>query len=425
VRNIFDQYQQPENRLTHALATVLDRDRSLLVPFLKWLGVSDIPSSRQLKINEQQVPGLLQENAGAIEQKGLPDLAVFDDSSWAVLLESKVQAPAKLGQLNRHRETAKRHGYDDSWVIMISVGSLSWQIPEGEARMIARTWQEVYSWFNHRTTKSSWAKELVEYMQVFERKMLAQEYNIQGTITVFDGLRFDEDNLYTYREGKRLIRLLGDLLQKRPDLRKLSHDGKIGVDADGSRRPAITGKGTDSVWDFLPINVAHEAQNFTSFPHLTMGIGRSHATAAVTVPNGVKGGFRTKLKSIGLEGFMDIVSQLERDIRPIVQRSKGAKPMIYVTQRHYASQNSMAEVDGRLESDLRTACSSTKSKVRYQPEWVAAIYQLLTNKRSNIQFGVDVQFNYKCPVVQSREAVDLFAGTWKALFPLVDFVLEV
>jgi hypothetical protein len=155
-----------------------------------------------------------------------------------------------------------------------------------------------------------------------------------------------------------------------------------------------------------------------------MGIGRSHATAAVTVPNGVKGGFRTKLKEIGLDGFLGLVSQLERGIRPIVRRSKGAKPMIYATQRHYASQRSMGVVDGRLDCDLRTACSNTKSGVRYQPEWTAAIYELLTHKQSNIQFGVDVQFNYKCPVVQSREAVDLFAGTWKALFPLVDFVLE-
>ena len=31
-RKVFDQYSQPENRLTHALLTTLDQDRSLLVP---------------------------------------------------------------------------------------------------------------------------------------------------------------------------------------------------------------------------------------------------------------------------------------------------------------------------------------------------------------------------------------------------------
>lgn len=345
-------------------------------------------------------------------------MAVFDDSNWAVLFESKIQAPAKLGQLIRHGETARRHGYDDCWVVMISVGKVSWELPEGETKIIARTWQEVYSWFNRRATKSFWANELVQYMQVFEQKMLSQEYNIKGTITVFDGLRFDDNNPYTYREGKRLIRLLGDLLQERSDLHK------IGVDPEGSRRPAITGKATDGVWDFLPLVVASDAKSFTSFPHLTLVVHRSHATAAITVPNDVKGGFRSKLKRAGLDGFMTLISQLEKGIRPIVRRSNEAKPMIYATQRHHLGQKSPAVVDARLETDLRTACRTSSSKVRYQPEWVAAIYELLVHKRSNIQFGVEVQFKYTCPVVQSREAEDLFAETWKALLPLVDFVLE-
>ena len=98
--------------------------------------------------------------------------------------------------------------------------------------------------------------------------------------------------------------------------------------------------------------------------------------------------------------------------------------MIYVTQRHYRSQKSPAIVDARLETDIRTACSGPNGSIRFQPEWATAIYQLLVNKRSNIQFGMDVQFKYTCPVVQSRNAEDLFADTWKALFPLVDFVLK-
>lgn len=67
----------------------------------------------------------------------------------------------------------------------------------------------------------------------------------------------------------------------------------IGIAPDGKRRPAITGKGTDAVWDFLPLVVAREAKQFTALPHLTMSINGRHAVAAITVPNGVKGGFRT------------------------------------------------------------------------------------------------------------------------------------
>lgn len=419
MRNIFDQYDQPENRLTHALATALDKERTLLVPFLRWLGIQDIPKPRALVVTEQQVPGLLEEDADDIDAKGLPDAAVFDEDGWAVLIESKIQAHVKLSQLKRHRETAKRHGFESPWIVVISVDEVTCNLPK---RTIAKTWRDVYVWFNRRARKSSWAAELVQFMQVFERKMLLRDYQIRGTITVFDGLRFDDDNPYTYREGKRLIRLLGDLLQQRKDLQAPGVD--TGVDPKGERRPAITGKGTDAVWDFLPLNVARDDKPFTDFPHLTMGIRRSHAIAAVVVPNGVKGGFRTKLSSLGLEGFRELVADLEQRVRPVVQRSSGAKPMVIVSQRHYRSIKSEREEDGRLEVDLRTGFQGGQSGVKYQPQWIEAIYELLVNKRSNIQFSVEMHFRYTCPLVGSPKAADLFADSWKALSPLINFVLS-
>jgi hypothetical protein len=414
VRNIFDQYEQPENRLTHALVTVLDQDRSLLSPFLKWLGIDDAPKPRELRLTQQQVPGSVLDDADEVEQKGLPDAAVFGDDGWAVLFECKVQAKTSGGQLERHRATAQRNGFETPWIVVLAVDEFPGNLPE---KTICKTWREVYSWFNSRPS-SFWAKELVDFMRTFERKMLARDYQIRGTITVFDGLRFDEETPYTYREAKRLIRLLGDLLQARKDLQK------VGVDPDGKRRPAITGKGTDAVWDYLPLVVAREAKQFTAFPHLTMSINRKHAVAAITVPNGVKGGFRSKLSSLGLDGFLDVVRSIESNLRPVVKRSTGAKPMIYATQRHYRSQRSNAEVDGRIDADIRTAVRRKGSPVKYQPQWVEAIYELLVHKRSNIQLGFDVQFQYSCGSIRSAEAVDLFADAWIAMSPILDFVLE-
>ena len=98
--------------------------------------------------------------------------------------------------------------------------------------------------------------------------------------------------------------------------------------------------------------------------------------------------------------------------------------MIYATQRHYRSQRSRAEVDARLEADPRTAVRGKHSGVKYQPQWIEAIYQLLLNKRSNIQLGVDVQFSYACTIVRSPRAAALFADSWKAISPLIDVVLE-
>ena len=84
MRNLFDQYEQPENRLTHALMTVLDQDRKLLAPFLRWIGVNDVSNPRSLWLTEQQVPGILHEDADDIEHTGVPDAAVFDDNGWNV-----------------------------------------------------------------------------------------------------------------------------------------------------------------------------------------------------------------------------------------------------------------------------------------------------------------------------------------------------
>ena len=98
--------------------------------------------------------------------------------------------------------------------------------------------------------------------------------------------------------------------------------------------------------------------------------------------------------------------------------------MIYVTQRHFHTQRANAEVDARLDADLRTAVRRNNSGVKYQPQWIGAIYDVLVNKQSNIQFGVEVVFRYSCPVVRSPNAATLFADSWTALSPVVDFVLE-
>jgi hypothetical protein len=139
MRNIFDQYEQPENRLTHALISVLNQDRRLLGPFLRWLGVSDIPKAQTLILTEQQIPGTVQEDAEEIEFKGLPDAAVFAEDGWAVLFECKVQARVSQNQINRHRDSARRHGFNSPWVVVVAVDD---QPASDSEKTITKTWRE-------------------------------------------------------------------------------------------------------------------------------------------------------------------------------------------------------------------------------------------------------------------------------------------
>ena len=93
-------------------------------------------------------------------------------------------------------------------------------------------------------------------------------------------------------------------------------------------------------------------------------------------------------------------------------------------QRHYKSQSAPATEDGTIGADMRTIIEGNESNVKYQPQWCDAIYQLLANKRSNIQFGVVMRFNYKCPVIQTEKAVELFAQAFQGMSPVINFVLD-
>jgi hypothetical protein len=87
-------------------------------------------------------------------------------------------------------------------------------------------------------------------------------------------------------------------------------------------------------------------------------------------------------------------------------------------------------MDAKLEFDLRTLLprSARQDKgaaaVKYQPEWADAMYATLSNKRSNLQFAVTMQFDYSCPIVRSERAIDLFADAWDAMSPIIELAID-
>lgn len=413
LRNVFDQYSQPENRLTHALYCALLHDPTLVRPFLAWVGVDDVPPADELRIVQQSIPGLAVEQSEGDD--GLPDLCIFTDDGWGVFFEMKAQSKLTAGQLARHAKTAKRFGFENPIMAAITVEPAAVTLAQA---CLSKQWREIYGWLAASAPKSFWIDELVRYFEIFEEKAIDNEYEIRGTITMFNGLQFDDKRPYLYREAKRLLRLLGDELQARPDL-----EADVGIDPNGGRRSAITNDGNGAyVWDFIPLKIA-SGHDFIRFPHLTMSLRPNLSAAAITIPNGIAGGFRSRLKKAGLDEFMLLIEQIHDRLLPVLKRSKGSKASVYATQRHYKSQRSTPQIDGRLEADLRTCIQGGKSAVKYQPQWIEAIYNVLIHKRSNIQCGIEVLFPYTCPIVRSPEAVDLFADTWKAVEPLIAFAL--
>lgn len=413
MRNIFDQYGQAENRLTHALISTLCEDRGLVRGFLVWLGVGDVPALKDIRIGQQQGPG------GEAEYKkdgkeGLPDGVFYDDEGWAVLVEAKVQAGISIGQLRRHSKTAERYGYEGAKVVLIAVDKPKGTLPDG---MYAVEWKDVYQWFCRRVGKSSWARRFVDYMQVFEAKMIGQDYNIKGTLTMFSGFNFTDDNPYTYQQGKRIIRLIGDEFRKDRQLIR-----KIGIDPNGKGRPKITKDANGSVWDFIPLKNNGDGA-FTAFPHLTIVVRPDEVVVAVIVPNGIKGGFKSRLKQLGIEKFGRILANIEKNYRQILGDVPNARPSVSMWQRHYKGHSVCIE-DGVMEIDFRTLIDDEGTGMKHQPMWLEAFYNILTNKRTNIQFATSIRFSYVDLQMQSDDAIEVMVRGWLAMKPMLDFVIK-
>lgn len=412
MRNVFDQYEQPENKLTHTLGCTLSNEPRLIRSFLKWLGASKIPHLKDIQIGIQQSPG--QE---AVEVKegmgGLPDMCFFDDKGWAVLVECKVQSKVSIAQLHRHSKTASRYGYEQPFMVVIAVESPKRSLPN---RTKFVYWKDLYRWFAKKADDSIWIRHFIEYLRVFEAKMLAQDYNIRGTLTMFDGFKFNEKNPYTYSEGKRLIKLLGE--EFRNDARLVN---QLGLDKEGKGRVAITRGEHGNVWDFIPLLKAKNASLFTEYPHATMGINPTWTTVAVTIPHGIKGGIKGHLRVISQDGFRNLLSEIEQRLREALTNAESSKPMLYIVQRRYLSQHSAPVVDGRIDVDLRTVLESNYVGLKHQPMWCESVYNILTHKKTNIQWGIDVRLFYSDKVMHSRKALKTMAEAWIAMKPLIDF----
>ncbi|MFC1677997.1 hypothetical protein ACFL3G_13180 [Planctomycetota bacterium] len=410
MRNVFDQYDQPENKLTHALMVTLANDKKLVRPFLKLVGVKRVPALKNIELGLQRVPGQ-EVDSNKDGKDGLPDGCFFDQDGWAVVIEAKVQAGICVNQLKRHRKTSARYGYEQPYVVLLSIDKPK-SLPDWATHL---EWKNLYSWFSRRAADSSWARQFVEYMHVFEARMIAKDYNIRGTLTMFDGFKFRDTEPYTYAEGKRLIRLLGDDLRKR---KKLIKD--LGIDAKAPGRAAITRGDYGAVWDFLPLTIGR-GKLPTATVHLTLVIRPQEVGIALTVPNAMRG-IKKILRNSDAESLGQMLSQVEKNLRPVIKKMEKAKPKIYIEQRYYKSQRSHPRTDGRIEVDLRTVLNIAKGQLKHQPGWLESIFKLLVNKKTNMQWGVQLHCPHSEKVMQSAKAIDIMVDTWIAMTPLRDFV---
>src|SRR5579885_2106767 len=141
MRNLFDQYDQPENRLTHALVSSLASDPVLLRRFIKWATGQKAPTS-QLSIVEQSLPGDEEPQEEEADRRGLPDGWIFDDNGWCLVVESKIESALYRDQLDRHHRTAERRGFSDIHMLALVTDLPNANVLDGP-NVKARRWTEL------------------------------------------------------------------------------------------------------------------------------------------------------------------------------------------------------------------------------------------------------------------------------------------
>ncbi len=409
MRNVFDQYVHPENRLTHALVCCLAEDSALLASFLRWLDVAP-PRGERLQVVEQRLPGEAEERreASGLTERRLPDAWIYSESGWALLIESKIASPIDAAQLRGHLASSERRGFGSAQLLVLSPLSPPRALPD---RCLHRRWSDLYQWAAAERG-SAWARHLVSYFPIAEQRMVDDGYLLEGTLTTFTGIPFGPDHPYTYLEGKRLLRLL------MTELRADSSLDAFGIQRLGDSRPAIT-EGADGVWDFLPLMIAEPGAAFTRFPHATVALLRDRLIAQITLPNGLDGALRRALLAGGYESFKASVAACVEALEPLLASDPGATPLINVQQRRYASQRSIPERDAVLEFDPRTALGG-REPVKLQEQWLKAAYEVFAGKQSNLQLAIGVQFSYaRSARVRDAGCASAVAEAWTALHPLV------
>ena len=411
MRHLFDQYSQPENRITHALVTGLAQDAGLLREFIQWVTKKRHPRGTKIHIVEQTLPGEIELKEDETEEHGLPDAWIYTEDGWALLIESKVASPVSSSQLDRHLRIAKRRGFHDSTLLVLATAEKIKRLPDG---VIGLAWNQVYEWLYCRS-KSNWAQKILTYMEIAEAKMAQTGYLKEGTLTRFSGIPFNRDNPFNYLEAKRVLGLLLEELKKKQSIHQLGIDPKL------RGRGAIKEHRGLSVWDIMRFKNLRDGDNFTKYPHLAVAILADKATAFVTLPNAVKQTIRKRLFGHGQEAFNNLMFSLVEKMKPIFKMDPSIQPYAQVIQRHYLSQSSPPTHDAVLRYDLRTIIqNSRRNSQKYQPQWLETTYTVMTNKKSNIQFEVGVEISYReSKIINTSKAVELFEQSFVALRPFI------
>jgi len=376
IPNLFDQYSQPENRLTNALLQTLASSRRLSVAFLKdflWIRCSPYEA---IEISSQKRPGGIEDRGEAAQPHGesatIPDgWIVSKDGGWGLVIESKIQKRAvRLEQLRGHWRKAS--AYPQRHLLVLTPDRVEppdvRRFGRGRPEVRWAPWTEIHGWVVRQAQREGrgslgghLVRSLKEYLEMDER------------LSEFQGFDFSEG--FALPRAKAILKVLMETL--RPEVRR-SYPALTG--GRGNLSPS-----QGSMWDCFGVE-----PKFTADLHLTLSVRPEDFRIGLIVPDAAQARW-IRLKRVMAD------PALGEEFEAIVRRLRQGVPELWVRldQRHFRNQREQIS-DATFEFKVDTAAFvRPKGGVKPFPVWFEMARQAVVRKRGiNLQIGFWARFPF-------------------------------
>lgn len=394
LRNLFDQYDKDEDKLTHSLLHTIASDEKLFVDFISFALDKSPFKKDKIFVGSQGRYG--DEISASISKKGkessVPD-AIMHDSSACVLIESKVTAAINKEQLENHLKQAQRRGFKNPILLLLTSDREKPDevhfFEKSGHNIYWKSWWGIYQWMGNHN-KPPMVGNLRKYMEVLELNIIKKrEGGWDGMLTQFEGIPFGSED-YSYGKAKGCLNAFVGELKKHPELKRIYPNADI-----TKGRGAITGEEQSEVWDCIPLENGEE--NFTKQPHLSFVIKPDWTQVQITLPNQAKGEYWRALTSRDKEKLSELLLTIHERFKK--KQPKNSKLMVQVLHRHYKPGDRRIGVrDGEIYFDVDCLLGKEKKsdpKVKTFTAWLDALDGILKDRsKANRQIAIIARYDH-------------------------------
>jgi hypothetical protein len=404
LNNIFDQYDQEENRVTNAFLQTLAKNGELLKTFLEKYFNIHVNKNANVVISSQKEPlGLGDEENDRERAEGIPDGWIIIDEEKAIVFETKiVRNDIRRDQLLAHIKRIK--GYSQKYLCAITPDEDSpvKDINVPNVDIIWISWRDVYNLIS----KEKEDQDLSGYLRNQLKEYLAMKEDLVG----FQGIDYPSGS-FNPREAKIIMKSLireikPGILKGYPSLKyeRKSYSQDIHPYTVFHR----------STWSFLAAD-----DNFTKDMHITFWLTETHMGMGITVPNNAGKRWKRLRNIFGDDGLFKTFVEKLFNLR-------GHLPNLYLefVHRHYIRQRD-GVIDGIMEMNIDTIKGS--KDVKTNQKWLDAIRELIKNKQGyNGQLMLRTRFFYKdFPEIKTAVFKDKVIETAYKLKDVYDYLQKV